>query len=106
MKTPDIRWMLIAVGLALPVLGATGEDRTEGPSPAWQRVLAGLGSIGLDGTLRLRYSLGETRELNLLGIHCVLEHRIEEDAFGNARSVWRVRALQSSLAPGARDELL
>ncbi|MGH7945118.1 MAG: hypothetical protein ACREF9_08930, partial [Opitutaceae bacterium] len=72
----------------------------------WTQIEAETGLMNLDGTLRRRFSLGESRELKLLGLQAEFEHRLETDAFGRARSVWRVRGLQTFLALVGREHLL
>ena len=114
--------------------GKDGKPKRTHPwqSQHWERIEAGLGNIALDGTLKVSFPLSEsgeaapqtkgpsknptnpqsvwqldvTRNLSLLGVRCALEHRVETDAYGNARSAWRVSGLQSSLAPSGRDHLL
>ncbi|MFZ5495406.1 MAG: hypothetical protein ACOZE5_08730 [Verrucomicrobiota bacterium] len=98
MKTSDLRWLLLVLVGALA--GRAEEKRTPAwESTQWTQIEAALGQVNLDGTLRLSFSLGASIALKQLGIRFELEHRIETDADGRARSEWRVRGLQSSLAP-------
>ncbi len=63
-----------------------------------------MASIGLDGTLKLSFPLVEI-DGEHIGLRCVLEHRIELDAWGHAHSRWRFTGLESSLVPEGRDNL-
>jgi YD repeat-containing protein len=103
MKDFVIQFAVFAI--ALVSVHAT-EPGNPWKSPGWEKIEEGLGSIALDGTLRKRYPIEETSEMKLLGLHCVLEHRIETDAYGEARSVWRIPALLSYVVPDGRDKLL
>ncbi len=85
--------------------------QTEGKkAPAWEstqwtRIEAATGLMNLDGTLRLSFPLGASDALKQLGVRFELEHRIETDATGRPCSDWRIRGLQSSLAPTGRTQL-
>lgn len=65
-----------------------------------------MGRISADGSLRLKFSLGESTELRQFGVQCALEHVVETDAEGRARSGWRFVGLKSCLVPEGRDSLL
>lgn len=72
-------------------------------SPAWAKIEENLGSVTLDGTLKLNVRIGEPDVLKRLGVRCALIHRIEPDHAGAARSVWRFSGLQSDLVPEGRE---
>ncbi len=74
-------------------------------SSAWSQIEAAMGSVGLDGTLRLSYPLADSAELKTLGLRCEFVHAIEQDANGRARTVWRFTGLQSYLVPEGREKL-
>jgi len=74
-------------------------------STQWAQIEAAAGQMNLDGTLRLSFPMGTSAALKQLGLRIELEHRIETDAAGRARSEWRVKGLQSSLAPTGRTQL-
>ena len=75
-------------------------------STRWTQIEAAIGQVNLDGTLRLSFPLvADGSGLKQLGIPFELEHCVEADAFGRARSVWRVKGLQSCLVPADRDKL-
>jgi len=67
---------------------------------------ANMGGIQLNGLPMLRYTIGESAELQQIGIACELVHDIEIDAYGHPRSIWRITGLQSSLAPGDRGTMV
>jgi len=97
---------LLGLAVGPPVMA---EEKKPAPSPLttrWTQIEAATGRMNLDGTLRLNFPMGESSELKQLGVHCELEHRIETDAQGGARSVWRINGLQSCLVPSGRDQLL
>ena len=101
------RWLL-AVVLVTGLVARADEKKPE-PAPApsrWGQIEAAMGAMSPDGTLRRRFSLGESAELKALGVRLEMEHRVETDAWGRARSAWRVRGLQTSLAPTGREHLL
>jgi hypothetical protein len=62
-----------------------------------EKVLNGLGSIALDGTLSLSYDLGGS-ELRLLGARYQLVHAISLDEFGQPQSEWIFDGLKCFLA--------
>jgi len=115
---PVSRWShaartLVGGGLLAAVMavssGVEAEEKKAGGAPApsrWGQIEAGMGAMSPDGTLRRRFSLGESPELKALGIRLEMEHRVETDAWGRARSAWRVRGLQTFLAPTGREHLL
>lgn len=74
-------------------------------STQWTQIESALGAMNLDGTLRQNFPLGASVALKHLGVHFELEHRIDADSNSRARSEWRVRGLQSSLAPAGRTQL-
>ena len=76
------------------------------PKSRWAEIEAATGQMALDGSLRCRFSLGETREMRLLRLRLELEHQITTDAFGHAQSSWIVRGVRTSLAPIGRTHLL
>jgi YD repeat-containing protein len=96
--------VMVCLAMATP-LRAEEKKAWSPQSPAWSQIEAALGSVSLDGTLRLSYPLAESDVLQALGIHCALVHAIEQDAGGQARTVWRFAGLQSYLVPEGRDKL-
>jgi YD repeat-containing protein len=95
-----IAWLALAAPLRAE------EKKAWSPqSPVWSQIEAAMGSVGLDGTLRLSYPLADSNELKALGLRCALVHAIEQDANGRARIVWRFTGLQSYLVPEGRDKL-
>lgn len=72
----------------------------------WTQIEAATGLMNPDGTLRLSFPLGASDALKQLGVRFELEHRIETDAVGHARSVWRPKGLQSCLVHAGRTHLL
>lgn len=100
-------WVFISI-LLLASVAVAQTDEKEAPaweSTQWSRIEAVTGRMNLDGTLRLSFPLSTSVALKQLGIRFELEHRVETDATGRARSGWRVRGLQSSLAPEGRTQL-
>jgi len=98
---------IIALLVFANVVSAQTENKK---APAWEstqwtQIEAALGAVSLDGTLRLNLPLGASVDLKQLGVRLELEHRIETEATGRARSEWRVKGLQSSLAPTGRTQL-
>jgi len=97
---------VVAFLLVCAARGATGENNSSsGETSLWTQIEAATGSMNLDGTLRLRFSLGTNATLKQLGLRLELEHQVETDATGRARSRWWLRGWQSSLAPEGRDRL-
>jgi len=74
-------------------------------SPYWAQVERAMGSMNVSGALRLSYPLGEVQTLQILGLRCILEHALESDANGRARSTWRITGLKTSLVPTDRKHL-
>lgn len=101
LKTLIILLVLHSVAAAQP------EEKKAPPweSTQWTQIEAALGAVSLDGTLRLNLPLGASTALKQLGVRLELEHRIETDAVGWARSEWRLKGLQSSLVPTGRTQL-
>jgi YD repeat-containing protein len=96
--------VMVCLAVATPLRAE--ETKAWSPqSPAWAQIEVALGSVGLDGTLRLSYPLVDSDELKALGLRCALVHAIEQDASGRARTVWRFTGLQSYLVPEGRDKL-
>lgn len=103
---PSLRLTLICAALIGPAIARSAENK----SPPWQsrewpRIEATLGSMNLDGTLRLSYPLTGDQTLKFPGWRCALTHRITQDAHGRARSAWQFEGLASWLAPEGRDQL-
>ena len=104
---------LMVLRTSIPLLLLTGmmaaqteEKKAPGLTPSrWTQIEAAIGMVNLDGTLRLSFPLGTSVGLKQLGIRFELQHRIETDADGRACSEWRVRGLQSTLAPAGRAQL-
>jgi len=65
----------------------------------WGQIQTFKGVMQLDGTLLHQFSVGSSHRLDLLGIRLILQHEVETDEEGKARSVWQVRGLQTSLVP-------
>ncbi|MDD2762559.1 MAG: hypothetical protein PHE83_01140 [Opitutaceae bacterium] len=96
----------VAVFVVIVALAKAGEKEVAPwESPNWKRIETGIGNMGVDGTLQLSYTLGESDELKPLGIRWTLEHRIETDAYGQPHSAWRFDGLESLLAPAGREHL-
>lgn len=98
----SISFFLLAAGV-----GAETEAKKTPPrqSTRWTRIEAATGLMNLDGTLRLSFPLGASAALKELEVRFELEHRVATDATGQARSAWRAKGLQSSLAPVGRTHL-
>jgi len=96
--------VIVCLAVATPVQAE--EKKAWSPqSPAWAQIEAALGSVELDGALRLSYPLADSDELKALGLHCALVHAIEKGADGQVRTVWHFTGLQSYLVPEGRDKL-
>lgn len=106
MNAPIMRWSLLVLAGAL---AGRADEKNPAPAPLpslWTRIEAATGLMNLDGTLRLSFPMGTSAALKQLGVRFELEHRIETDAIGEARSIWRIKGLQSCLVPTGRDHLL
>jgi len=99
------RVFLVVLAGAIASRGTEGKLAITSAPSRWMQIEAATGLMNLDGTLRLSFSLGESDVFRQLGLRVELEHRIETDATGQARSDWRVRGLHSSLAPSDREQL-
>lgn len=75
------------------------------PETEWAKIEAATGAMLLDGTLRCSFPLGSSRDLTRLGLRLELEHRIETDERGKARSAWRIKGLQTCLMPSGWEHL-
>jgi YD repeat-containing protein len=97
----------VSVLLLFASTGVPAEKKELAPAPsAWEKIETAMGSIAMDGTLRLSCDLAESAELRILGVRCRLVHRIETDARGEARSAWKMEGLNSVLVPEGRDSLV
>ncbi len=99
--------ILTALSIGTPA-GLCGVEKKAEPASQlsqWPRIEAACGGINLDGTLRLNFPLGASPALKQLGLRMELEHWIDVDAYGQARSDWRVKGLQSNLVPKGRKQL-
>lgn len=94
--------------LLAPILLAAeliGQETSAKPITRWTEIEAATGMMNFDGTLRLSLPIGGSDVLEQLGIRSELRHGIALDAQGEARTVWRIPGLQSSLLPTGRDQL-
>jgi len=88
----------------LLVVVLRAED-TPSATTRWAQIEAAMGEMQLDGSLKYRFSLGESEALRLLGIRLGVEHIITTDESGGARSGWQFSGLQTSLVPSGREQL-
>lgn len=105
--------LLLSILLQLLLMPGAGqcEDMAK-PEPlfkfetCWTEIQRNLDGIQPDGLPSLRFTLGESNELKIIGINLELVHDIEVDAYGRPRSIWLITNLQSSLSSGGRDSFI
>jgi len=104
-RTSIATGILIAVVLLMTQVRAADGPVKPPAASEWVKIEAGTGAMQLDGTLRLSWALGGPEELKALGLRLTLEHRIETDFQGRAKSAWRVTGLRGALVPDGREHL-
>lgn len=106
-----MRLSLASCFALVPFFASDGIAATPGSASPLQSeyyasIEARLGSIRLDGTLKLEFPLDVASCPPTLIAGLKLEHRIKVNARGAAVSVWEIPALRTFLVPAGRADLL
>lgn len=98
--------LVVGMAVGIDLYGASeANGKPKEATTRWTEIEGEIGAASLDGTLRFSDTLGTSRELGQLGLRLEIEHKVETDAWGRARSRWVVKGLQSYLVPSGRERL-